>query len=260
MEEINIVKVGGNVVENEEKLDAFLKGFSKLSGPKILVHGGGKMATRLAEKLGVWTEMVDGRRITSSEMLEVVVMSYGGLINKRIVALLQSLKLNALGFTGADGNLILSNKRPITNGIDYGWVGDPVAVNVELLDHLLKDGVVPVVASLTHDGNGNLLNTNADTIASELAIALSSIYKVTLNFCFELKGVMKDIKDPSSLVRDMTKEDYRILKDAGSINDGMIPKLDNAFNSITRGVSFVKILKYDDLIRLENEHEYTLIH
>ncbi|MEM9337352.1 MAG: acetylglutamate kinase [Bacteroidota bacterium] len=260
MEKINIVKVGGNVIEEDEKLDAFLKGFVQLEGRKLLVHGGGKVATHLAGKLGVETEMVNGRRITSAEMLDIVVMSYGGLINKKIVSRLQSHGVNGVGFTGADGNLILADKRPVTNGIDYGWVGDPKNVNEELLKKFLEENVVPVVAPITHDGEGNLLNTNADTIASELAIALSSQYKVALNFCFELKGVMKDIHDPLSLVKDMTKQDYDQLKENGSISDGMIPKLDNAFNSIERGVSFVRILKYDDLIHLEDEHEYTLIH
>lgn len=260
MQKVNVIKVGGNVIEDQGKLSTFLEGFAHLSGNKILVHGGGKLATRLADQLGIKTQLIDGRRITSSEMLDIVVMSYGGLINKKIVAKLQGKGIRAIGLTGCDGDLIRSNKRPLTNGVDYGWVGDPEAINKDFLMALMEQQMVPVVAPLTHDGKGNMLNTNADTIASQLAVALSDSVEVTLNYCFELHGVMEDINDPNSLIHDLTKEKYQQLKEQQLINDGMIPKLDNAFNSIAKGVAAVHIMKYDGLKNIANGQDFTIIH
>lgn len=252
MDILNIVKVGGNVIDEPKILKEFLNEFAQLKGYKILVHGGGKIATRVAESMNVKTEMVDGRRITDDRMIEVVTMTYGGLINKNIVCILQSLNANALGLTGADGNLIVADKRSETEGIDYGWVGDPRAINSGLLISLLENDIIPVLAPLTHDCAGHLLNTNADTIASMIAVALSDHFKVELNYCFELDGVLQEVGDPSSLIPELTSEKFNELKGKGAISEGMIPKLDNAFSAVNNGVQTVRVMSHQSISNLQN--------
>ncbi|MFV8355520.1 acetylglutamate kinase [Flavobacterium sp. XS1P32] len=237
---ITIIKIGGNIIDNPMELAYFLIDFSKIEGYKVLVHGGGKSATKLAESMGLVPQMIDGRRITDAAMLEVVVMIYAGLINKNIVAQLQANSTNAIGFSGADGNLIQSDKRNHPT-INYGFVGDVNQVNTPLLETLLLNNLVPVFCAITHDGNGQLLNTNADTIASELAIALSEVFEVTLNYCFEKPGVLFDAEDDSSVIENINPELYAKLKAEKAIHSGMIPKLDNCFNSLNKGVQKIKI-------------------
>jgi acetylglutamate kinase len=237
---LSIIKIGGNIIDNPTELSKFLIDFSKISGNKILVHGGGKSATKMAQSIGLVPEMIEGRRITNAAMLEVVVMIYAGQINKDIVAQLQATNTNAIGFSGADGNLILSSKRNHPT-IDYGFVGDVQKVNTALLETLINNGIVPVFCAITHDGKGQLLNTNADTIASELAIALSEIFDVTLNYCFEKLGVLFDAADDNSVITSINQELYATLKADGAIHSGMIPKLDNCFNSLQKGVQKIKI-------------------
>lgn len=261
-EKLTIVKIGGAILENETALDDLLAAFVQLEEKKLLVHGGGIIATQLARDLGMKEEKIEGRRITNDQMLDVVVMTYGGLLNKKLVAKLQAKSENSMGLTGADANCMLAVKRPVKNGIDYGWVGDIISVNDSILSELLKKGIIPVLAPLTHDGQGHLLNTNADTIASEVAIALSKHFDVQLNFIFDQKGVMKDIKDPESLIKSMDRSKYQELKEIGAITDGMIPKLDNAFRTIQQGVSLVRLLNSQALSQLQNPDfdEYTSIH
>ncbi len=237
---LSIIKIGGNIIDNPTELSKFLIDFSKISGNKILVHGGGKSATKMAQSIGLVPEMIEGRRITNAAMLEVVVMIYAGQINKDIVAQLQATNTNAIGFSGADGNLILSSKRNHPT-IDYGFVGDVQKVNTTLLGTLINSGIVPVFCAITHNGKGQLLNTNADTIASELAIALSEIFDVTLNYCFEKSGVLFDAEDDNSVITAINQELYTTLKADGAIHSGMIPKLDNCFNSLQKGVQKIKI-------------------
>ncbi len=239
-ESLNIIKVGGAVVEDERSLSGLLMSFSSLSGKKILVHGGGKIATEMADKLGVETQMIDGRRITSAEMLKVVTMVYGGLVNKNLVARLQALGVNALGLTGADMNVIMSVKRPVEL-VNFGFVGDVKYVNTRALVSLLEAGAVPVLAPLTHDKEGSMLNTNADTIASSVARALAEKYSVTLTFCSSIPGVLRDLSDPSSLIKTIAKRDFEPMVADGTISEGMIPKLQNAFDAINDGVSKVVI-------------------
>lgn len=245
-EELNIIKVGGAVVEDEASLSGLLMSFSSLRGKKILVHGGGKIATEMAAKLGVETQMIDGRRITSAEMLKVVTMVYGGLVNKNIVARLQALGINALGLTGADMNIIMSVKRPVEL-INFGYVGDVKYVNTRALTSLLEAGAVPVLAPLTHDKEGSMLNTNADTIASSVAAALAEKYSVTLTFCSSIPGVLRDLDDPASVIKTITKADFDPMVADGTISAGMIPKLQNAFEAINSGVSKVVITSPSDL-------------
>ena len=245
-ESLNIIKVGGAVVEDEKSLSGLLMSFSSLHGKKILVHGGGKIATEMAGKLGVETPMIDGRRITSAEMLKVVTMVYGGLVNKTIVARLQALGVNALGLTGADMNIIMSVKRPVEL-VNFGFVGDVKYVNTRALVSLLEAGAVPVLAPLTHDKEGSMLNTNADTIASSVARALAEKYSVTLTFCSSIPGVLKDLSDPSSLIKTVAKKDFEPMVADGTISEGMIPKLQNAFDAINDGVSKVVITSPSDL-------------
>lgn len=247
MEKITIVKVGGGVVEDAARLDALLDNFCRIEGKKILVHGGGRSATKIAASLGIESKMVDGRRITDSEMLRVVIMVYGGLVNKNIVAQLQARGENAAGLTGADMNVILSHKRPLRNGIDYGFVGDVDRVDAEVLHSLLAQGMTPVMAPLTHDGKGNMLNTNADTIASETAMALAPHFDVTLVYAFEKAGVLANPDDESSVIRNINKENFERYKSEGVIAGGMLPKLDNAFAAIAAGVKRVAITKDSDL-------------
>lgn len=250
MENITIVKVGGKIVEEPETLNRLLADFASIQGKKLLVHGGGRSATKLAERLGIETKMVEGRRITDDAMLEVVTMVYGGLVNKRIVAGLQANGINALGMTGADMNILLSDRRPVVN-IDYGWVGDVKRVDGEALATLINNGVVPVIAPLTHDGKGNILNTNADTMAGETAKALAKIYNVRLVFCFEKEGVLRDENDDSSVIPEIDQEMYAKLREDGIVAGGMIPKLDNSFATLKAGVKEVIITKASNLHNLE---------
>ncbi|MBP5486026.1 MAG: acetylglutamate kinase [Bacteroidales bacterium] len=245
-EGLNIIKVGGAIVEDEESLKGLLMSFSGLRGKKILVHGGGKIATEIASRLGVETQMIDGRRITSAEMLKVVTMVYGGLVNKDIVARLQALGENAIGLTGADMNLIMSVKRPVEL-VNFGYVGDVKYVNTRSLKSILEAGAVPVLAPLTHDKEGTMLNTNADTIASSVARALAGDYSVTLTFCSSTPGVLRNLEDPTTLVKTISKTDFDSMVSDGTISEGMIPKLQNAFEAINDGVSKVVITSPSDL-------------
>ena len=260
-EKLTIVKVGGAIIENEAKCAAFLDAFSEIKGKKILVHGGGSIASDLADSLGVKVRMIEGRRITDDDMIEVVIMAYAGL-NKKLVAQLKKREVASLGITGADGDSMLSKKRPVKDGLDFGWVGDVEKVNTSFLMDVLSGNLVPIIAPLTHDGKGHLLNTNADTIASELASALSTHFDVSLNFIFDHKGVMKNLDDEHSLVRSIDQDMYDGLKKEGVITDGMIPKLDNAFATLEQGVSLVRLLNVHALSQIENTdfNEYTLIH
>ena len=246
MEKLTLVKVGGKIVEEKETLDALLASFNSLDGLKVLVHGGGRSATKVAEQLGIETKMVNGRRITDEAMLKVVTMVYGGLVNKNIVAKLQSMGLNALGLTGADLGYMTSDKRPVKD-VDYGFVGDVKKVDSDILADLIAKGVVPVLAPLTHDGKGNLLNTNADTIAGEAAKALAKHFDVTLVFCFEKKGVLRDENDDDSVIENIGKADFEKYVADSTIQGGMIPKLENAFAAIDAGVKQVVITKADQL-------------
>lgn len=239
-EKLTLVKVGGKIVEEEESLAQLLQDFAQIEGRKVLVHGGGRSATRLATDLGIESQMVDGRRITDKETLKVVTMVYGGLVNKTIVAGLQALDINALGLTGADMNLMRSQKRPVVT-VDYGYVGDVQEVNADLLAGLIAQGIVPVLAPLTHDKKGSLLNTNADTIAGEAAKALARHFEVTLMYCFEKKGVLFDADDDESVIAEIRPDDFRRYVEEGVIQGGMIPKLENAFAAIDAGVKEVVI-------------------
>ncbi len=240
-EKVTIVKVGGAVVEDELQLSQLLKDFSAIEGRKVLVHGGGRKATKMAERLGIETKMVEGRRITDADMLEVVTMVYGGLVNKNLVARLQANGVNALGLTGADANAIRSHKRPLKNGVDYGFVGDVDLANGEMLGRLIEAGITPVMAPLTHDGEGHILNTNADTIASETAKALAKLYDVTLIFSFEKKGVLRNPDDDNSVIATINHADFTRYKADGTISGGMLPKIENALNAVDAGVSKVII-------------------
>ena len=244
MDKLTIIKVGGKIVEEEATLRKLLQDFSALEGYKILVHGGGRSATKIASQLGIESQMVEGRRITDAETLKVVTMVYGGLVNKNIVAGLQSLNVNALGLTGADMNLIRSEKRPVTT-VDYGYVGDVKEVNATLLVSLIKQGIVPVLAPLTHDKEGNMLNTNADTIAGETAKALATSFDVTLVYCFEKKGVLRDENDDNTLIPLINRNTFTQLVTEGIIQGGMMPKLENSFQAIEAGVKEVIITKAD---------------
>ena len=239
-EKLTVIKVGGKIVEEEATLNQLLADFSAIEGYKVLVHGGGRSATKLAAQLGIESKMVNGRRITDADTLKVVTMVYGGLVNKNIVAGLQAKGVNAMGLTGADMNVIRSKKRPVKD-VDYGFVGDVEKVNAELLGNLIRQGVVPVMAPLTHDGHGSMLNTNADTIAGETAKALAELFDVTLVFCFEKKGVLSDENDDDSVIPVITPELFREYVDKGVIQGGMIPKLENSFSAIDAGVSQVVI-------------------
>lgn len=243
-EHLTIIKVGGKIVENSESLNSLLKDFAAVEDKKLLVHGGGRSATQMAARLGVETKMVDGRRITDEAMLEVVTMVYGGLVNKRIVAGLQALGVNAVGLTGADMNIVLSDKRKVS-AVDYGWVGDVKRVNAEAVATLIESGCCPVVAPLTHDGCGHMLNTNADTMAGEMAKAMAAHYDVTLMFCFEKPGVLADENDDSSLIPTITPAVLDDLKRRGVVSGGMIPKLDNAIACVSAGVESVVITQAD---------------
>lgn len=240
-EQLTIVKVGGAVVEDEAQLARLLKSFSAIEGLKILVHGGGRRATKVAAQLGVETKMVDGRRITDAETLEVVTMVYGGLVNKHVVAMLQALGIDAIGMTGADGNILRSVKRPLQNGIDYGYVGDVKEADGQKMAGIMAAGLTPVIAPLTHDGEGHILNTNADTMAAETAKALAGIYDVTLIYAFEKPGVLSNPDDDASVIPVITHEDYDRYKADGTISGGMLPKIENALQAVDAGVCRVII-------------------
>lgn len=254
MKPLYVIKIGGNVIDNSENLYNFLNDFAGIEGHKILIHGGGKLATDLSHTMGIEPKMVEGRRITDIETLRIVTMVYAGLINKNIVAQLQRFECNAIGLTGADANLIRANRRPVKE-IDYGFVGDlhEGSVAGNKLSDILKAGLIPVFSAITHDGEGQLLNTNADTIASAIAIALSSIYRVSLVYCFEKKGVLTDVADDESVIRQISSLEFDKLKADGIIAGGMLPKLENAFKAINSGVNEVYIGKSDELALLNEQ-------
>ena len=240
-QKLTIVKVGGAVVEDDAQLSLLLKDFSAISGHKVLIHGGGRRATQVAASLGIESKMVGGRRITDADMLNVVTMVYGGLVNKNLVARLQANGVNALGLTGADIDVIRSHKRPLKDGVDFGFVGDVDRADGEMLSKLIEAGITPVMAPLTHDGQGHILNTNADTIASETAKALAPYYDVTLIYSFEKKGVLSNPDDDNSVIPPITRADFERYKADGTISGGMLPKIENALSAIDAGVSRVII-------------------
>ena len=242
---IQVIKIGGGVLENDAQRNAFLRQFAAIEGPKVLVHGGGRLATTMADRLGLETHMIDGRRVTDKETLDIVTMVYGGLVNKQVVAQLQTMGVNAIGMTGVDGGWMKSIKRPIKNGIDYGYVGDVTEVNGTHLRTLLDNGLTPVIAPITFSADGLLLNTNADTVASQTAISLAP--DVQLTFCFEKAGVLSNPDDESSVIAKITPETYTPLKADGIISGGMIPKIDNAFAALERGVKSVRITHANNL-------------
>ncbi|MEE6187191.1 acetylglutamate kinase [Niabella sp. A18] len=254
-ETLFVIKIGGNVIDNETALAAFLKDFAAVNAPKILVHGGGKIATKIGEQLGIESKYINGRRITDDNTIDVVTMVYGGLVNKKIVAQLQALRTNAIGLTGADANIIPATKRPVKiindSPVDFGWVGDidVQQLQADNLKHLLEKGFTPVFAPLTHDEQGHILNTNADTIASAIAVSLSQFYKVRLIYCFEKKGVLEDVNDDNSVIRNINKEKYQQLLNENKLFEGILPKIDNAFAAIDAGVSEVLIGDAKDLIK-----------
>jgi acetylglutamate kinase len=248
-ERVHIIKIGGNIIDDDQRLSAFLALFSRLEGKKILVHGGGKLATRLAAELNIPQQMVDGRRITDAETLKIITMVYAGYINKNIVAGLQAEGINAIGLTGADGNLVLAHKRQ-SSLVDYGYVGDVDQVNGNLLHQMLNNGLTIVVAPVSHDGHGQLLNTNADTIAQSIAVSLSEYYEVTLVYSFEKPGVLLDVEDNSSVIPELNPGLYAKYRAEEKIFAGMIPKIDNAFAALYTGVKKVIIGKAEELDKL----------
>ena len=255
MEKLTLIKVGGKIVEEQATLSRLLASFAAIPGRKVLVHGGGRSATAMASRLGIESRMVGGRRITDKAMLEVVTMVYAGLVNKNIVAGLQAQGVNALGMTGADMNILLSDKRPVGE-VDYGYVGDVRRVDAAALSALIEMGVVPVIAPLTHDGQGSMLNTNADTMAGETAMALASRYEVSLVYCFEKRGVLRDENDDNSVIAEMTRQQFETYRAEGVVQGGMIPKLENAFDAIHHGVREVIITRAD---AIGQPHEGTRI-
>ncbi len=249
MDKVTVVKIGGNVIDSAEALPAFMAEFAKLEGKKILVHGGGKIATRLAKQMEVETTMIEGRRVTDRAMLDIVTMTYAGLINKGVVATLQKNGCNAIGLSGADGNSIKATKRP-ANPIDFGFVGDidPKNVNTEFLMTLLNAGVTPVFCAIMHNAEGDLLNCNADTVASSVALGMSRVADTDLVFCFEKKGVLTNIDDENSVINIITPQNYATYKADGSIHSGMIPKIDGALKAVGQGVKSVTIKHSEDLL------------
>ena len=239
-EKLSIIKIGGNIIEDAASLKAFLKLFSALEGKKILVHGGGKLASHIATKLGIESKMFNGRRITDQETLEVITMVYGGLVNKNIVAKLQALQTNAIGLSGADINSIKSDKRALKD-VDFGFVGDVKKVAYDSINKLINADFTPVFCAITHDGNGQLLNTNADTITSQVAIGMSTIYETSIYYCFELDGVLRDINDKKSVVKNINSNTYRKLLNDGIVTEGMLPKLENCFDALKKGVHKVNM-------------------
>ncbi len=254
---LNIVKIGGKLINDPSLLESFLLEFQSLHNPKILVHGGGRKATELSALLGVETKIVEGRRITDKETLDIAIMVYGGLINKNIVTALHNHEENAIGLCGADANIILAKKRTAGN-VDYGFVGDIIQVNSDRLENLFVQKLVPVIAPLTHDGSGQLLNTNADTIASRIALAFSEKYEVTLRYCFEYDGVLYDLSTPELTISSMSKTEFDQMRETGSINSGMIPKLTNGFEAVLGGVREVSICGITNLISQKGATSLTL--
>jgi len=250
VEKLFVIKIGGNVIDDDASLQSFLQIFSSIKAKKILIHGGGKVATKIGDKLGIESKYVNGRRITDEATIDLVTMVYGGLVNKKVVAKLQSLNCNAIGLTGADANIIPAVKRPVKD-IDYGFVGDVEAskIGASTLQILLDNGMMPIIAPLTHDSHGQMLNTNADTVASSLAVSLSKSYDVRLIYCFEKKGVLENVNDDDSVITLITKEKYKQLTDDKKLFDGIIPKIDNAFDAINSGVKEVLIGDAKDLIQ-----------
>jgi acetylglutamate kinase len=243
---IHVIKIGGNIIDNPDALNSFLTSFASITGFKILVHGGGKIATQMAKNVGIETQMVDGRRVTDEKSLQIVTMVYAGWINKSIVANLQSKKCNALGLTGPDGGLIKAKKRnPIP--IDFGFVGDIVGLNVKGINDLLNIGLSPIFAPITADDEGQLLNTNADTLAQSIAMGLSSDFDVELVYCFEKRGVLKDPAEDNSVIPMINQASYEKLKREGVVTEGMIPKLENALLAVSQGVKVVRLCHADDL-------------
>ncbi|WP_018617349.1 acetylglutamate kinase [Segetibacter koreensis] len=250
MSKLFVIKIGGNVIDNQDALQLFLKDFAAIQEYKILIHGGGKIATKIGEQSGIQSNYINGRRITDDATIDLVTMVYGGLVNKKIVAQLQALLCNAVGLTGADGNIIPATKRPVKD-VDFGWVGDIEngKLQVENLKMLLDAGFVPVFAPLTHDGIGHILNTNADTIASSLAVGLSKYYDVRLIYCFEKKGILQNVDDNNSVINVINKETYQQLLDDEKLFAGILPKIDNAFAAIDAGVKEVLVGDAKDLIQ-----------
>ena len=242
METLKVIKIGGNIIDDEQALHFFLERFARLQSPKVLVHGGGKLASRLATKMGVDVKMTRGRRITDAETLEVITMVYAGKINKNIVSKLQANQCNSVGFTGADGNSIVSVKRPVSD-IDFGYVGDITRVNTDVLTILLNNAITPVLCAITHDEQGQLLNTNADTIAAEIAIALSGHLNTELYYCFDKKGVLADVNDDNSVIETITSQTYEALLNEKRIHEGMLPKLTNSFHAVQNKVANVYLGK-----------------
>ncbi len=251
-----VVKIGGNVIDSEEALQSFLKDFASVEGKKILIHGGGKIATKMGEQLGIQSNYINGRRITDDATIDLVTMVYGGLVNKKIVAQLQAIDCNAIGLTGADANIIPAKKRPVKD-VDFGWVGDVESekLKVENLKLFLENGLVPVFAPLTHDTQGHILNTNADTVASSLAVALSAFYDVRLIYCFEKKGILQNVEDDNSVISLINKQTYQQLLSEQKLFAGILPKIDNAFAAIDAGVKEVLVGDAKDL--LQNTGEQT---
>ncbi|RKF04024.1 N-acetylglutamate kinase [Tenacibaculum lutimaris] len=253
MKNIKIVKIGGNIINDEKALHSFLADFAQLKGSKVLIHGGGKLASELAKELNIPVTMIDGRRVTDTQTLDLITMVYAGKINKQIVAQLQAYNANAIGFTGADGNTIISTKRP-AEPIDYGFAGDVITVNPQILTVLINNEVTPVFCAITHDANGQLLNTNADTIAAELAIGLSADFNTELYYCFEKPGVLSDVSDDTSVIEQITLETYTQLKTDGIIFEGMLPKLDNCFHALKNNVQKVHIGNTAMVFNSKNKH------
>lgn len=250
-ETLFVIKIGGNVIDEKKKLLSFLKNFSSIKGKKILVHGGGKIATAIGDKLGIQSKYIDGRRITDDETIDLVTMVYAGLVNKKIVAVLQSLQCNAIGLSGADANVLPAKKR-LVKTIDYGWVGDVNAtgINASAWQIFIDNNLVPVVAPLTHDEEGHILNTNADTMAAVLSIALSKLYNVEIIYCFEKNGVLTNIDDETTVITELNAQSYNQLKEEKKLFAGILPKIDNAFDAVTNGVHSVVIGSSDYLLQL----------
>jgi len=253
MKTLKIIKIGGNIIDDDNALKQFLKEFATIDSPKILVHGGGKLATKLAQQMQVKVKMVDGRRVTDQETLDIITMVYAGKINKNSVAQLQAYNCNAIGFSGADGNTIISDLRP-SKPIDYGFAGDVKQVNTNILELLLDNNITPVFCAITHDRKGQLLNTNADTIASELAIGFASVYDTELYYCFEKNGVLEDVDNDASVIENINNKTYKTLIENGIIFEGMLPKLNNCFHAINHKVNKVCIGKLDMLFNLNSKH------
>ncbi|WP_430409368.1 acetylglutamate kinase [Kordia sp.] len=253
METLKIVKIGGQLIDNDVALNSFLDDFAQLDTPKILVHGGGKSATKLAQQMNIGVQMINGRRITNAATLDIITMMYAGKINTKIVAKLQAKNTNAIGFSGADGNSIISVKRPVKT-IDYGFVGDIKKVNIQHLQILINHGITPVFCAITHDKKGQLLNTNADAVASELAIAFTENYTTELYYCFEKNGVLEDITNDDSVIETIDAENYQTLLENKIIADGMLPKLSNCFHAIDHQVEKVHIGKSTMLLHKNTKH------